>query len=152
MLMSEKLKVCVRWFIYFLDLLWVRYNCAKFHHCRICVTDFRKELIPKKPIPKRVKDAILYGVFNAYNTLYILTYTCPHSTYLGRFRHIQNPTKVRLTHLFMYMKAYSKPMAYSAIFRTVDIFSQFQTLLKSNSCIFWRLFEQIQTYLVLWLI
>ena len=21
------------WFIYFLDLLWVRYKCAKFHHC-----------------------------------------------------------------------------------------------------------------------
>ena len=27
---------------YFLDLLWVRYNCAKFHHCGICVTDFRE--------------------------------------------------------------------------------------------------------------
>ena len=31
----------------------------------------------------------------------------------------------------MYFKAYSEPMAYSGIFRTVDIFSQFQTLLKS---------------------
>ena len=41
MLMSAELKGCVTWFIYFLDLLWVRYNCAKFHHCRICVTDFR---------------------------------------------------------------------------------------------------------------
>ena len=27
---------------YFLDLLWVRYNCAKFDHCRICVTDFKE--------------------------------------------------------------------------------------------------------------
>ena len=26
----------------FLDLLWVRYNCAKFYHCRLCVTDFRE--------------------------------------------------------------------------------------------------------------
>ena len=26
----------------FLDLLDVRYNCAKFHHCRICVTDFKE--------------------------------------------------------------------------------------------------------------
>ena len=26
---------------YILDVLWVRCNCAKFHHCRICVTDFR---------------------------------------------------------------------------------------------------------------
>ena len=41
MLMSAELKENVTWFIYFLDLLWVRYNCAKFHHCRICVTDFR---------------------------------------------------------------------------------------------------------------
>ena len=26
----------------FLDFLWVRYNCAKFHHCRVCVTAFRE--------------------------------------------------------------------------------------------------------------
>ena len=26
----------------FLDILWLSYNCAKFHHCRICVTDFRE--------------------------------------------------------------------------------------------------------------
>ena len=38
--------------------------------------------------------------------------------------------------MFTYIKAYSKPMAYSAIFRTVGIFRQFQTLLKGNSCIF----------------
>ena len=37
-----QLKGCVTWFIYFLGLLWVRYNCAKFHHRRICVTDFRE--------------------------------------------------------------------------------------------------------------
>ena len=37
--------------------------------------------------------------------------------------------------IFIYIKAYSEPMAYSDIFRTVDILSQFQTLLKSNSCI-----------------
>ena len=29
--------------------------------------------------------------------------------------------------MFIYIKAYSEPMAYSAIFRTVDIFRQFQT-------------------------
>ena len=28
----------------FLDLLWVRYNCAKFYHFRICVTDSRERL------------------------------------------------------------------------------------------------------------
>ena len=21
---------------------WVKYNCVKFHHCRICMTDFRE--------------------------------------------------------------------------------------------------------------
>ena len=42
MLMSAELKGCATWFIYFLDLLWVRYNCVKFHHCRICVTDFKE--------------------------------------------------------------------------------------------------------------
>ena len=45
--------------------------------------------------------------------------------------------------IFMYIKVYSGPITYSAIFRNVDIFSQFQTLPKSNSCIFWTLFEQI---------
>ena len=49
MLMSAELKGCVKSFIHFLDLLWVRYNCAKFHHCRICVTDFRKIPIREQP-------------------------------------------------------------------------------------------------------
>ena len=43
MLMSAELKWCVAWIIYFFDLLWVRYNYAKFYHCRICVRDFRGE-------------------------------------------------------------------------------------------------------------
>ena len=41
MLMSAEVRDCVTWFIYFLDLLYVRYNCAKFHHW-ICLTDFRE--------------------------------------------------------------------------------------------------------------
>ena len=28
--------------MYFLDLLYVRYNCVKFDQCRICATDFRE--------------------------------------------------------------------------------------------------------------
>ena len=52
--------------MYFLDLLYVRYNCAKFHQCRICATDFREGGLfapthpwaaPKKPILNRVKSA-----------------------------------------------------------------------------------------------
>ena len=42
MLISAELKECVKRFIYFLDLLWVRCKCAKFYHCRKCVTDFRE--------------------------------------------------------------------------------------------------------------
>ena len=42
MLMSAEIRGCVAWFIYFLDLLWVRYKRAKFHYCRICVTYFRE--------------------------------------------------------------------------------------------------------------
>ena len=39
-LMSAVLKVCFTSIIFSLDLLLVRYNCAKFHHCRICVTGY----------------------------------------------------------------------------------------------------------------
>ena len=63
-LMSAELKGFVTWFIYFLDLLWVRHNCAKFHYCRICVTDSRRGwgafcpphpwAVAKKPILNRV--------------------------------------------------------------------------------------------------
>ena len=42
MLISVWLKRYATWFRYFFNLLWVRYNCAKFHHCRICATDFRE--------------------------------------------------------------------------------------------------------------
>ena len=41
-LMSAEMKMCATLFVYVLNLLQVRYNCAKFHHCRICVRDFRK--------------------------------------------------------------------------------------------------------------
>ena len=46
-----------------------RYNCAKFHHCRICVTDFRvahhRWAVPKRPIPKRANIRSRYR-FNIY--------------------------------------------------------------------------------------
>ena len=53
MLMPAELKGCVTWFIYFLDLLWVRYNCAKCHHCSICVIDFREGGLFAPPPPIR---------------------------------------------------------------------------------------------------
>ena len=50
MLMSAELKGCIALFIHFLNLPSVNYNCAKFHHCRTCVTDFR-EWGPKSTPP-----------------------------------------------------------------------------------------------------
>ena len=39
-------------------------------------------------------------------------------------------------YVFMYINEYSEPMAYPGILGMVDIFNQFQTLFKSNPCIF----------------
>ena len=62
-------------------------------------------------------------MFQAYSVIFttfdILKPIFPH---LGIFRMIQAQLS-----LFMYIKAYSEPMAYSGIFRIADIFSQFQT-------------------------
>ena len=43
MLCQQNSRIVSRNLLYLLDRLFVRYNCAKFHHCRICVTNFRKE-------------------------------------------------------------------------------------------------------------
>ena len=56
MLMSAELKGCVTWFIYFLDLLWVRYNCAKFYHCRICGTGFREGGLFALHLPAPIRE------------------------------------------------------------------------------------------------
>ena len=42
LLISAELKECVTWFICFLYHFKVLCKCGKFHHCEICVTDFRK--------------------------------------------------------------------------------------------------------------
>ena len=39
LLISAEFKVRVTWFTYFLDSHWRMYNCAKFHHCGICVAE-----------------------------------------------------------------------------------------------------------------
>ena len=40
-------------------MIYIRYNCAEFHLCRMCVTDFREESLsvsnPKKAHLNRVK-------------------------------------------------------------------------------------------------
>ena len=43
MLIPAELRVCVTWFTYFSDPFQVKYDCAKFYHCRIYLTDFREE-------------------------------------------------------------------------------------------------------------
>ena len=64
MLMSAELRRCATWFIYYFDLPSVRYNCAKFHHCRIYVIGLRDggggggggeaKIPPSMSIPKKV--------------------------------------------------------------------------------------------------
>ena len=83
---SRKVKINRNYvFIYFLDLLWVRYNCAKFHHCTICATNFREQgpfwplphpwADPKKPILNRVKDPILRVAFKGLYHWWSLIWT-----------------------------------------------------------------------------
>ena len=65
MLMSAELNGCVTWFIYFVDLLWIRYDCTKFHHCGICATDFMEggPFCPPPPHPwAALKKPILNSV------------------------------------------------------------------------------------------
>ena len=87
----------------------------------------------------------------AFTTLDKLRHICPHSGMIWQIQ-AHSESWHSWTYSCMYIKAYSETMAYSSILRTVEIFSQFQTLLKINSCIFWTLFEQIEIYLELWLI
>ena len=49
MLMSAELEGCVTWFMYFLDLLYLRYKCDKFNNCRIIVNDCREGRIFRPP-------------------------------------------------------------------------------------------------------
>ena len=83
MLMSAELNGCIPLFIYFLDLLLVRYKCAKFHHCSICVTDFREEGLsapcpppchpwaaPKRPIWIGLKPSWTGSRHEVYPSMY----------------------------------------------------------------------------------
>ena len=80
LLMSAKLKGCVTWFKYFLDLHYVRYNCAKFNHYRMCITDFREGVFlpplyvssPKRAILNR-SDRVLNTKLHATNTFALET-------------------------------------------------------------------------------
>ena len=96
-LMSAELKGCVKWFIYFLDFLWVRYKWVKFNHCRICVTDLREggpfwpphpwEAL-KKPILNRVKEIVDFKSLIMENTL-----KKPNVWRVKKQRRIKNPSE-----------------------------------------------------------
>ena len=77
--MSAKLRGCVARFIYFLDLLQVRYNCAKFYHCRmshiiergaflnqqICLIKYlENEISNSTSLPKKKRDRGAKIIFN----------------------------------------------------------------------------------------
>ena len=78
---------------------------------------------------------VLFQAYSAiFTTLDILRHVCSHS---GIFLADSDILGVLAQlDIFVYIKAYLEPMAYSDIFRTVDLFSQFEALLKSNPCIF----------------
>ena len=98
MLKSAELKGRVTWFMYFLDLLYVRYNCAKFHQFRICVRHFREgELFcprphhlwaaPKKPILNRVK--VPYFFFKN-ELIFSKKRLCVYLDFAKKFKYILN--------------------------------------------------------------
>ena len=101
MLISAEFKGCVTWFIYFSSLFKVRYNCSNFHHCRMCVTNFRNGTFlspypwaaPKMPILNRVNATfpLKSSTFdeNAESWSPTLTKNGPHYRYfLKKFSNI----------------------------------------------------------------
>ena len=60
-------------------------------------------------------------MFQAYSAIF---------TTLNRLRHISADLRIfrilAQSDIFMYIKTYSEPIAFSGIFRTIDTFSQFQ--------------------------
>ena len=93
MLISAELKGCVTWLIYFLNRPCVRYEGAKFDHCRICVTDFKEGqplcpppfhpwAAPKKPTLNRVKNAYLPFLIDKVIKRYLDYNFCSNQTKL----------------------------------------------------------------------
>ena len=62
--------------------------------------------------------------FSMYNANFLRT---PFFYTLGYIMQIQAFSESWQLEIFIYIEAYSEPMAYSSIFKTVDIFSQLQT-------------------------
>ena len=69
------------WYVCFFDLLWV-YNCAKFHNCRICVTDFSEGAFLDHPSMSSPENAHPEKLKNNYGLPYLSSKTqrCASST------------------------------------------------------------------------
>ena len=76
---SEKMLISGE-LIYFLDLLQGRYRCTKFHHCRICVTDFREGDHPKAAR----KDRSWIGLNYLFSIRWSVSYDKSYS-YLNKY-------------------------------------------------------------------
>ena len=126
MLMSAEVKGCVTWFMHFLDLLWVRYNGAKFHQCKICVTDFREWrpfwfpphpwAAPKRPILNRVNNIIIpnNNISSFFIQIRLLLFILTFSTLekLG----MMMGTAPTFGQLLIYVRVYIKHVFLSFIF------------------------------------
>ena len=78
MLMLVEMMGCTTWFTYFLDLPKVRYNCLKFHHYGIYLTDFTKGVF-LPPLPLRSVSShkkIILNNFKMLTTLVFIFFLC----------------------------------------------------------------------------
>ena len=97
--------------ICFLDLLYVRYNCAKFHHCRMCVTDFRERFFLLS-IHEQVRKGLSWIGLRVYSRclqIYIVFATTSFSSESNIwFPHLSNLSLCRRAchHLSIYLSIY----------------------------------------------
>ena len=80
----------------FWDLLEVRYNCAKFPHCRICVTDFREEDLLAPPIREQPRKC------PSWIGLKMASFTCIYLVMI-KAPIIISPSKIVMLNLTMYI-------------------------------------------------
>ena len=121
---SAELKECVTWFVHFFYLPLVWYNCAKSHHCRICLADLRERgpksspphpwAAPKKPILNRVKEATVetggkFSIIYVFITFFANYVYCKVSImFLISFVIIKKRGKISRIHLFNCFSVFKK--------------------------------------------
>ena len=53
-LITAEINRCVTWFMYLLDLIYVRFKCAKFNHSRIYVIYFREAALKRASLNRSI--------------------------------------------------------------------------------------------------